>query len=97
MLRSPGVSKSTRRLSEITGLPHSSVFTILKDLKLKPYIPRLHQKLSERDYGHRVELCETYHGLFENDPDLADKITFSDEAKFHLWCSEQAQLCLLGQ
>ena len=84
VLRSPGVSKSSRRLSEITGLHHSAVYTILKELKLKPYIPRLHQKLSECDFDRRVEFCETYRGLVESEQDLADKITFSYEAKFHL-------------
>ena len=36
--RSPGVSKSTRRLSEILQLKQSAVYRILKDLHLKPYI-----------------------------------------------------------
>ena len=83
VLRSPGVSKSTRRLSEITGFPHSSVYTILKELKLKPYIPRLRQKLSKCDYDHTVEFCEAYSGLLQSDPDLADKITFQMKPNFN--------------
>ena len=56
--RSPGVSKSTCRLSEILQLKQSAVYRILKDLHLKPYIPRLHQKLSECDFDSPVEFRE---------------------------------------
>ena len=78
------MSKSTRRLSEILQLKQSAVYQILKDLHLKPYIPRLHQKLSECDFDSPVEFCEQFNGSVEIDSDFPDKILYSDEAKFHL-------------
>ena len=41
MLKSPDVSKSHRILPAALGLSSSSIYTILKELKLKHYIPRL--------------------------------------------------------
>ena len=78
------MSKSTRRLSEILQLKQSAVYRILKDLHLKPYIPRLHKKLSECDFDRRVEFCEQFYGLVEIDSDFPYTILYSDEAKFHL-------------
>ena len=84
MLRSPDVSKSHRRLSATLGLSCSSVYTILKDLKLKPYIPRLCQALNEDDHDRRLEFCETWNGLVSRDATFPNRILWSDEAKFHL-------------
>ena len=41
VLKSPNVSKSHRRLSATLGISPSSVYTILKELKRKPYIQNL--------------------------------------------------------
>lgn len=84
VMRSPDVSKSHRRLSDILGMHPSSIYQILKELKLKPYIPRLHQQLNEDDPDKRLEFCEIWQGLLKDDNQLPMKILWSDEAKFHL-------------
>ena len=84
VLKSPDVSKSHRRLSATLGLSSSSIYTILKELKLKPYIPRLCQALNEDDFDRRLEFCETWNGMLLRDPTFPHQILWSDEAKFHL-------------
>ena len=84
VLKSPDVSKSHRRLSATLGLSTSSIYTILKELKLKPYIPRLVQVLNEDDYDRRLEFCEVWNGMLRKDSEFPHKILWSDEAKFHL-------------
>ena len=47
----------------------SSVYQILKrELKLTPYIPRLHQKLNEDDPDRRLEYCEVFVCMLNDDP-----------------------------
>ena len=84
VLKSPDVSKSHRRLSATLGLSSSSIYAILKELKLKPYIPRLCQALNEDDFDRRLEFCETWNGMMLRDPTFPHQILWSDEAKFHL-------------
>ena len=57
VLKSPDVSKSHRRLSATLGLSSRSIYVILKELKLKPYIPRLCQVLNEDDFDRRFMKC----------------------------------------
>ena len=54
VLKSPNVSKSHRRLSATLGISPSSVYTILKELKLKPYIPRFVQSLCRDDWDQKT-------------------------------------------
>lgn len=84
VLRSPDVSKSHRRLSATLKLSPSSVYTILKELKLKPYIPRRTQQLNADDPDRRLEFCEVWNGMVSEDPSFPDRVMWSDEAKFHL-------------
>ena len=83
-LKSPNVSKSHRRLSATLGISPSSVYMILKELKLKPYIPRLVQSLSGDDWDRRLEFCEVWNSIMTEDPSFAEKVVWSDEAKFYL-------------
>ena len=84
VLKSPDISKSHRRLSAILGISPSSIYQILKELKLKPYIPRRAQKLNEDDHDRRLEFCEVWIGMLDTDPTFPENILWSDEAKFHL-------------
>ena len=84
VLKSPDVSKSHRRLSAILGLSEHSIYVILKELKLKPYIQRLSQALNEDDYDRRLEFCETWNGMVSTDSSFPLRILWSDEANFHL-------------
>ena len=78
VLKSPDVSKSHRRLSATLGLSSSSVYAILKELKLKPYIPRLCQALNEDDFDRRLEFCETWNGMLLRDSTFPHQILWSD-------------------
>ena len=84
VLKSPDVSKSHRRLSATLGLSPHTIYVILKELKLKPYIPRLSQALSDDDYDRRLEFCETWNGMVSADSSFPLRILWSDEAKFHI-------------
>ena len=57
---------------------------ILKDMKLRPYHPRLVNKLNEDDPDRRVEFAETWLGMLEDDPGLERRVMWTDEAKFHI-------------
>lgn len=84
VLRSPETSKSHSRISKILHLHPSTIYLILKDLKLKPYIPRRRQALNDGDWDKRMEFCETWLSLMERDTSFYEKVIWSDEAKFHL-------------
>jgi hypothetical protein len=66
-------------------IPKSTVHDVLhKDLKMKAYKIHLTQHLLEEDYGTRLDWCKWIHSKFLMDKTLIDKITFSDEATFHI-------------
>ena len=94
MLKSPETSKSSRRLSHILQLHPSSIYLILKDIKLKPYIPRRRQALTDGDPDKRMEFCETWLALMDHDPSIAEKVIWSDEASFHLCGSVNRHNCV---
>ena len=82
--RSPNVAKSHRTIAARLKMSNRSVYHILKyDLKLKPYIPRCRHKLSEDDPDRRLEFCEFWSGMCDEDPLYPEKILWSDEAAFH--------------
>lgn len=56
----------------------------MKQLHFKPYRPTLIVKLNEDDFDRRSEFCEVWLEKFENDPDLIDRIFWSDEAQFNM-------------
>ena len=84
ILRSPNIPKSYRRLSDTLANSASSLYPILKELKLKPYMSRLFHGLSEDDPDHRLQFCEFWNGTIAQDPESPYKILWSDEDKFHL-------------
>lgn len=76
--------KSQRRLSARLDISRTSIQRILKDLKLRPYHPRLTNHLLEDDPDRRLEFAETWLAMLEDDPELARHVEWSDEAKFHV-------------
>jgi hypothetical protein len=50
----------------------------------KPYIPRLVHELKEDDFDRRVEYCETFLSLVQNEPDIIYRAMWLDEAIFRL-------------
>jgi hypothetical protein len=54
----------------------------MKDLNLKPYIPRLLQALNEDDPDRRLEFGEWLLDSIQDDSTLLDRILCTDEAIF---------------
>jgi len=76
--------KSTRRLSTELGTSHCTVLRALQQLKYRPFRPRLLHGLLEDDPYQRVEFCEQYQGMVDEDESFQDRIIWSDEANFKL-------------
>jgi hypothetical protein len=80
--RNPQLSQ--RRAAHEFNISRSSLQRIMKELKLKPYKPRLLQALNEDDPDRRLEFCEWLLDSVDEDPTLLDRILWSDEATFQL-------------
>jgi hypothetical protein len=66
------------------SISKSSYQVAMEQLHFKPYRPTLIVDFNEDDFDHRSEFCEIWLEKFENDPDLIDRIFWSDEAKFSM-------------
>lgn len=75
---------SVRRGSVELGMSQASYYRSLKKLHLKTYLPQFVVELSEDDFDRRAEFCETWLSKFEENPQLVNKIVWSDEAEFKL-------------
>ena len=65
LFRSPETPKSHRRISYTLGISPSSIYNILKELKMKPYIPRLHHGLNFAKFGmNRPKLTHILQNVF---------------------------------
>lgn len=80
--RSP--QKSSRRLSAELGVSQFAVISMMRELKLKPFRPRLIHALNDDDYDRRVEFAENFLEMVRNDETLLDRVIWSDEAIFKL-------------
>jgi transposase len=80
--RSP--QKSTRRLSVELGASQMSVLRALHEMKYRPFRPRLVHGLLEDDPFQRIEFCEQFLTMVENEETMLDRIIWSDEAMFKL-------------
>ena len=76
--------KSTRRLSAEFGISHVTVYKLLKERNMKPYIPRLIHALNDGDSDKRLEFSELFLEKVEHDEAFVDQIWWSDEACFKL-------------
>lgn len=80
-----GDTFSIRKASKNLEIPKSSIHRILKtDLGLKSYHFSLLQYLNEDDPDRRLSFCEDFIALLQQDPQLTEKIIWTDEAKFYL-------------
>jgi len=76
---------SIRRRSAQLNIPRESLRLILKiDLKLKPYVIQVHQRLTAVHAQERVEMCNWFMEEIEQNDDFLNKIWFTDEAHFYL-------------
>ena len=66
------------------NVSHTTVHKTLVELKKKPYTPRLVHELNDDDPDRRLEACEIFQHMFEDDPTSVDRIMWSDEAVFKL-------------
>lgn len=66
------------------NVSHETVRKTLIKMGHKPYHPRLVHAINEDDPDRRIEACETFLEIFDNDPTSIDRIIWSDEATFKL-------------
>lgn len=76
--------KSTRKASAQLGISRRSLQRILKDIKFKPFRPKLLHALHEDDYDRRLQFCELFLVRNEADPNFWRSILWTDEASFKL-------------
>ena len=82
--------KSAVRLSAELDISRSSLFArkfckrILQENGYKAYHPKLIHGLLEDDADRRLQMCELFINQFHDDPELINKIVWSDEASFKL-------------
>jgi len=62
----------------------TSVRRILKAVKWKVYIPRLLHTINDDDPDRRMQFCEWFQQMVNEDEEFVTKIVWSDEAQFKL-------------
>lgn len=76
--------KSTRRASLELDISRRSLQRMMHKLKLKPFIPRLVQSLTEDDPDRRLQFCELLLNQAANEEGFLEKLFWTDEAMFKL-------------
>lgn len=82
ILRSP--NRSVRRHAAALNLSATSTRRMLHKMKFHPYKIAVVQKLTDRDKQSRVEFCQRFLELSNEEPDIAQHLFMSDEAHFTL-------------
>lgn len=99
---------STRLIGRRLGISHWSVWQVLKNEGLHPYHFRKVQNLIQSDYAARVVFCAWINRKIRQEPDVLNRILWTDEAKFtragitnhrneHLWMAENPHAIRPGQ
>ena len=73
---------SQRRASGDLDNSRTSLQSLMQNLNLKPYKPRLLRVLNEDDPDRRLEFCEWILDSPDEDPTLLDRSLWTDEATF---------------
>lgn len=73
---------STRNAGIRMGVPHTSIWNILKELKFRPYKMAVHQKLKPSDAPNRKEFCEELLRMICENPRFPETILWTDEKMF---------------
>jgi hypothetical protein len=76
--------ESSRERSNHLGISRTTLQRIMKNQGYKAYRLHLTQELDETDYDKRYNFSALWLALLLDDPTLADRIVWSDEAKFCL-------------
>lgn len=73
---------STREIAHNIGVSKTTVHSILKKYKFKPYIARKVHALERNDRGRRIQFCRYFLNALEENPNFYRKIIWSDECTF---------------
>lgn len=77
-------SQSIRKSAEKNAVSPKTIHRLLKQNKFHPYKIHLVQELKGDDYERRLQFCELIEQLVNSEPDILDRICFSDECTFFL-------------
>ena len=72
--------KSATRFARETGVSSTSVRHILEDFKWKVYIPRLLHAINDDDLDRRMQFCEWFQRMVNEDEEFVTKIVWCEEA-----------------
>ena len=86
--------KSTKQCARETGISRTSVLRIIKTAKLKVFIPRLLYALNEDGPDWRMQYCEWFRNMVQQDEAFIGKVVWSDETQFKLNGTVNWQNCL---
>lgn len=75
---------SQRHSARQLQMKRSSLQRLMKAVQFKPYRPRVLQQLSEDDFDRRLEFCELFLARLAVEPDLPERILWTDEAQFKI-------------
>jgi len=76
--------KSTKQCACETGVSSTSIRHILKTARWKVFIPRLLCALNEDSPDGRVQYCEWFQNMVQEDEKFVGKMVWSDETQFKL-------------
>ena len=76
--------KSAAQCARETGVSSTSVRRILKAFKWKVYNPRLLHAINNDDPDRRMQFCECFQQMVNEDEEFVMKVVWSDEARFKL-------------
>lgn len=74
---------SVRILADEVGTSKSTVHRILQSYKYHPFKIHLLQELRPADYERRLEFIAIMQVILHEDPDIVNKIMWTDESRFH--------------
>jgi hypothetical protein len=66
------------------GISNTSFYNAARELSFSPYRPTTVVALSDDDFDRRAEFCTTFLAKLDQEPDLLDKVIWSDESEFKL-------------
>jgi hypothetical protein len=88
---------SARHHSVSLGLSEASIRRILhKDLHFYLYKIQVTRALLERDYLNRVNFCQTFLQLINQNQELVNNLLMSNEAHFHLSWFVHKKISIIG-
>jgi len=83
-MKSTSPRKSAEQCARETAVSSTSVRRILKAFKWKLYILRLLHAINDDETDRRMQFCEWFQQMVNEDEEFVMKIVWSDELKFKL-------------